>query len=87
LDPCYFQVEAKVVAEDGGSDAASDLCGTFTAEELADAIIELLNDSRVRELLMADGKLVGRELRLTIRDTPDSDPDDDSEQNEFRNRH
>jgi hypothetical protein len=64
----HFEVDAEVVAADGGSDAHYDLCGTFTAEELASLLGEALEGS-VREMLLRGGKdPVGHELRLTIRD-------------------
>jgi hypothetical protein len=64
----YFQVEAEVVAADGGSDAHYSLCGTFTADELASLLAEALQDN-IRHMLLRGGKdPVGHELRVTIRD-------------------
>jgi hypothetical protein len=64
----HFEVEAEVVAADGGSDAAYDLCGTFTAEELCRAIAEQLRRSVETLLLRGGQKPVGYELRIVIRD-------------------
>jgi hypothetical protein len=64
----HFEVEAEVVAADGGSDAHYALCGTFTADELASLLGEALEDS-VRDMLLRGGREpVGHELRLIIRD-------------------
>jgi hypothetical protein len=62
----YFQVEAEVVAADGGSDAHYLLCGTFTADELASLLGEALQDN-IRDMLLRGGKdPVGHELRIII---------------------
>jgi hypothetical protein len=65
-----FEVEAEVVAADGGSDPHYDLRDTFTAEELALVLRKALREG-VREMLLRGGREpVGHEVRITIRDAP-----------------
>jgi hypothetical protein len=62
------QFPAEDVAPDGGSDAHYHLCGTFTADELADELREALRDTVKGMLLRGGGTPVGHELRIVVRD-------------------
>src|SRR5262245_10846544 len=71
-----IEVEGEVCAADGGSDAAYDLCGTFTVEEFLSLLGDTLRGTTVRDMLLRGGNVpVGHVLRLAIRDAdPPIDP-------------
>ena len=60
----FFTVEAAVIDEAGHSDAAYDLCGTFTAEELLSELAERLKTPLNQQLMNATGNV---RLEITIR--------------------
>ena len=54
-----YEVESELVDETGSGDACHDLCGIFTADELASKLGEILDGGKIAELLTHDrgGKL------------------------------
>jgi hypothetical protein len=61
-----YEVESELVDEAGSGDACYDLCGTFTADELASKLGEILDGRKVTELLAHPTGNVT--LKITIRD-------------------
>jgi hypothetical protein len=61
-----YEVESELVDETGSGDACYDLCGTFTADELASKLGEILDGRKVTELLTHPTGNVT--LKITIRD-------------------
>jgi hypothetical protein len=67
-EPLRFEVEAEVVAADGGSDGAYGLIGTWTAEEFLDALRAQLQQPVRETLYRGATDPVGYALKISIYD-------------------
>jgi hypothetical protein len=61
-----YEVESELVDDTGSGDACYDLCGNFTAYELASRLGEVLDGRKIQELLTHPTGNVT--LKITIRE-------------------